>query len=92
GVAEMNESVSAYLGLASLAIALVSLGVSIVAVQINRTIAVQQRATTTLREYFQLELASAKQGSRDETDIKIAFLLLVAQEVLRAFPQNGEWR
>jgi hypothetical protein len=81
-----------YMNAISISLALVSLVISTIAVVVSVKLATRQRAVETLRRYLELEARSARRDLQTETDLKIAFLLLLAQDVLDAFLWSGKRR
>jgi len=85
-----SENMSNYVSVISITTSVFALAISIFAILMNVKLVKRQLAASTFQQYLQLELRGAK--GQSEADLKIAFLLLVAQTVLEAFPKKQNWR
>ena len=91
----MALGASEIVSIGSAVISAVALGVSVFAVRSARRVAAQDRAADSIRGYLDLSLKYPR-FSTDEKDEAygwyISYLLLMAQEVLAAYPDSARWR
>jgi hypothetical protein len=84
-----------FIALGSVVVALCALGVSILAIKSARDVSKAERAAEAIRQYLDLALKYPR-FSTDQKDEDyqwfISYVLLMAQEVLGAYPNNPRWR